>query len=36
MNFDKGPAQVQRVRLEITMLHPPDQVHIHVRELEFK
>ncbi len=36
MQFDKGPAQVRRVRLEITMLHPPDEVHIHVRELEFK
>lgn len=35
MNFDQGPAQVQRVRLEITMLNPPDEVHVHVREIEF-
>jgi hypothetical protein len=36
IEFDKGPAEARRIRLEITMLHPPDEVHVHVRELEFK
>jgi len=36
MNFDGGPEQVRRIYIEIEQLDPPDEVHIHVREIVFK
>lgn len=35
MRFEKGPALVKRVRIEIEQLAPPDEPHIHVREVRF-
>lgn len=36
MNFVNGPPQVKRIYIEIEQLNPPDEVHIHVREVLFK
>lgn len=36
MTFDKPPAQVQRVKVEIQHLGSPGEAKIHVRELEFE
>ncbi len=36
MDFADGPDQVSRIYIEIEQLNPPDQVHIHVREIVFK
>jgi hypothetical protein len=34
--FDRGPATVKKLRLEILQLNAGLEVHIHVRELKFK
>ena len=36
MNFVDGPEQVTRISIAIEQLNPPDEVHIHVREVLFK
>jgi hypothetical protein len=36
MDFADGPEQVKRIYIEIEQLNPPDEVHIHVREIVFK
>lgn len=36
LRFDQGPASVSRLRLEVLQLNPGPEVHIHVRELEFR
>ncbi len=36
MDFANGPEQVKRVVIEIEQLNPPNEVHIHVREVLFK
>jgi hypothetical protein len=36
MKFDGAPAAVKKLRLEVLQLNPPQDVHIHVRELKFK
>lgn len=36
MNFDNGPKQVTRIYIEIEQINPPEEVHVHVRELIFK
>jgi len=36
MDFVNGPEQVKRIHIEIEQLLPPEEVHIHVREVVFK
>lgn len=36
INFASGPEQVRRIYIEIEQLNPPDEVHVHVREVVFK
>jgi hypothetical protein len=36
MDFVDGPEQVKRIYIEIEQLLPPEEVHIHVREVVFK
>lgn len=36
MNFVDGPKEVRRIYIEIEQLNPPDEIHIHVREVLFK
>jgi hypothetical protein len=36
LDFDNGPALVRRIYIEIQQLNPPDEPHIHVREVLFK
>lgn len=36
LRFDQGPASVTRLRLEVLQLNAGPEVHIHVRELEFR
>ena len=36
MAFDGAPALVKKIRLEAQQLNPGNEVHIHVRELEFR
>jgi hypothetical protein len=36
LNFVNGPEQVRRITIEIEQLNPPDEVHIHIREVLFK
>jgi 4-amino-4-deoxy-L-arabinose transferase-like glycosyltransferase len=36
MTFDGAPPAVKSLRLELLQLDPPQDVHIHVRELKFK
>jgi len=36
INFANGPEQVRRIYIEIEQLNPPDEVHVHVREVVFK
>lgn len=36
MDFANGPAQVTRIYMEIEQLDPPEEVHVHVREITFK
>jgi hypothetical protein len=36
MDFVDGPPQVKRIYIEIEQLLPPEEVHIHVREVVFK
>ena len=36
MTFDGAPPLVQKIRLEVEQLNPGNDVHIHVRELNFK
>lgn len=36
MDFENGPDRVRRLRLELTQLNAPEEVHVHVRDLEFK
>ncbi len=36
LDFPAAPDTVTRLRLEITQLNPPDEVHIHVREIAIK
>ena len=36
INFANGPGQVRRIYIEIEQLNPPDEVHVHVREVVFK
>jgi hypothetical protein len=36
LSFVNGPEQVRRIAIEIEQLNPPDEVHIHIREVVFK
>jgi hypothetical protein len=36
INFANGPALVTRINIEIEQFNPPDETHIHVREVLFK
>jgi len=36
MNFVNGPKEVSRIYIEIEQINPPDEIHIHVREVLFK
>jgi hypothetical protein len=36
MDFVNGPKQVKHIYIEIEQLQPPEEVHIHVREIVFK
>jgi hypothetical protein len=36
MDFDRGPGQVKRIQIEIEQIDPPEEVHVHVREVVFK
>ena len=36
LNFTSGPALVSRIYIEIEQFNPPDEPHIHVREVLFK
>jgi hypothetical protein len=36
IDFFGGPVQVKRIYIEIEQLNPPDEVHIHIREVLFK
>jgi len=36
LNFDRGPKQAIRARIEILQLNAGVDVHIHVRELRFQ
>jgi len=36
MDFANGPALVTRINIEIEQFNPPDEPHIHVREVLFK
>lgn len=36
INFVNGPEQVRRIYIEIEQINPPDEIHIHVREVLFK
>ena len=36
LSFDHGPDLVTRIRIEIEQINPPEEVHIHVREIVFK
>lgn len=36
MDFVNGPAQVKRIYIEIEQIDPPEEVHVHVREVVFK
>jgi hypothetical protein len=36
MNFVDGPKEVRRIYIEIEQLNPPEEIHIHVREVLFK
>lgn len=36
LTFDQGPAEVQKLRIEVLQLNAGVETHIHVRELEFK
>lgn len=36
MDFSNGPAQVRRIYIEIEQLDPPQEVHIHIREVVLK
>jgi hypothetical protein len=36
LDFLAGPPQVRRVYIEIEQLNPPEEVHIHIREVLFK
>jgi hypothetical protein len=36
LDFVNGPKQVKRIYIEIEQLLPPEEVHIHVREIVFK
>jgi hypothetical protein len=36
MAFDGAPPLVKKIRLEAEQLNPGNEVHIHVRELEFR
>lgn len=36
MNFVDGPEEVSRIYIEIEQINPPDEIHIHVREVLFK
>ena len=36
LDFVDGPAQVSRITIEIEQFNPPDEPHIHVREVLFK
>lgn len=36
LDFSSGPDPVSRIYIEIEQLDPPDEVHVHVREVVFK
>lgn len=36
MDFVSGPAEVQRIYIEIEQIDPPEEVHVHIREVVFK
>ena len=36
IDFSSGPAQVRRIYIEVEQLDPPEEVHIHIREVVFK
>ena len=36
MDFADGPEQVKRIYIEVEQLLPPEEVHIHIREIVFK
>lgn len=36
MDFTSGPAQVKRIQIEIEQINPPEEVHVHVREIVLK
>jgi hypothetical protein len=36
LDFLAGPPQVRRIYIEIEQLNPPEEVHIHIREVLFK
>ncbi len=36
LSFDRGPQAVSRLRLEVLHLNAGEEVHIHVREIEFR
>lgn len=36
LDFGKGPGQVRRIHIEIEQIDPPNEVHVHVREVVLK
>jgi hypothetical protein len=36
IDFSSGPAQVRRIYIEVEQLNPPEEVHVHIREVVFK
>jgi hypothetical protein len=36
MDFADGPELVSRIYIEVEQLNAPDEVHVHVREIELK
>lgn len=36
MDFVNGPGQVKTIYIEIEQIDPPQEVHVHVREVQFK
>jgi hypothetical protein len=36
IDFASGPAQVKRIYIEIEQINPPEEVHVHIREVVFK
>ena len=36
MDFVNGPGQVKTIYIEIEQINPPEEVHVHIREVQFK